>query len=208
MSPRPRKVTDDQVFAAALRVMGKVGPAELTLSAIAAEAGVTAGALVQRFGGKRELLLGLSERHAGGTGDRFAALRRAHRSPLAALLAYVDGMAGLAATPEAMARNLAYLQIDLTDPALRTRLVTHARATRRHLRALLNDAVEAGELKRDTDLGRLARLVETVISGSLMTWACYQEGTAGAWMRADVQAALAPYRAERRPGPRASARRP
>ena len=41
------------MFAAMGRVMRRVGPAELTLGAIAAEAGVTAGALVQRFGSKR-----------------------------------------------------------------------------------------------------------------------------------------------------------
>src|SRR4029453_14294582 len=53
MSPRRRKAEDADVFAAMGRVMRRVGPAELTLGAIAAEAGVTAGALVQRFGSKR-----------------------------------------------------------------------------------------------------------------------------------------------------------
>jgi AcrR family transcriptional regulator len=198
MSPRPRKVTDDEVFEAAQRAMAKLGPAELTLAEIAAEAGVTPGALVQRFGGKRELLVALSARHAGGTSGMFAALRTAHRSPLAALDAYVAGMARLAVTPEALARNLAYLQIDLTDPTLRAHLVAQARATRRHLRALLADAESSGELKEGTDPARLARLIDTVISGSLMTWACYREGAAGAWMRTDVHTALAPHLAGRR----------
>ena len=49
MSPRRRKAEDADVFAAMARVMQRVGPAELTLGAIAKEAGVTAGALVQRF---------------------------------------------------------------------------------------------------------------------------------------------------------------
>src|SRR5437588_11255415 len=56
MSPRRRKAEDLDVFAALVRVMLRRGPAELTLGAIAAEAGVTAGALVQRFGSKRQLL--------------------------------------------------------------------------------------------------------------------------------------------------------
>ena len=42
MSPRRRKAEDADVFAAMVRVMLRVGPAELTLGAIAAEAGVTA----------------------------------------------------------------------------------------------------------------------------------------------------------------------
>ena len=69
MSPRRRKVEDADVFAAMGRVMRRVGPAELTLGAIAAEAGVTAGALVQRFGSKRELVLAHWRQAAAGSGD-------------------------------------------------------------------------------------------------------------------------------------------
>src|SRR5687768_12664904 len=57
---RPRKVSDDEVFAAAMRAMSRVGPGELTLALIAEEAGVTAGALVQRFGSRRQLLVTMS----------------------------------------------------------------------------------------------------------------------------------------------------
>ena len=48
MSPRRRKAEDADVFAALVRVMRRRGPVELTLREIAAEAGLTAGALVQR----------------------------------------------------------------------------------------------------------------------------------------------------------------
>ena len=57
MTPRRRKAEDADVFAAMSRLMQRVGPDELTLVAIAAEAGITAGALVQRFGSRRELML-------------------------------------------------------------------------------------------------------------------------------------------------------
>ena len=42
-------------------------------------------------------------------------------------------MAGMAASPASFARNLAYLQIDLTDTDFRKHLVIGARATRRGL---------------------------------------------------------------------------
>lgn len=193
MSPRPRKVTDDDVFLATQRAMAKRGPLELTLVHIADEAGVTAGRLVQRFGGKRELLLALSERFAGSSGPMFSALRQAHRSPLAALRAYGACIAGLAATPDALARNLAYLQIDLTDPDFRRHLVANARGTRREIASLVRAAVASGELAATTRVAALARTIETTISGSLMTWACYQEGAADRWLRRDLDAVLAPY---------------
>ena len=193
MSPRPQKVTDDDVFMAAQRAMSRLGPGELTLAEIAAEAGVTAGLLVQRFGSKRALLLALSERFSGGTAEIFSQLRAAHRSPLAALRAYSDGMASLASSPAALARNFAYLQIDLTDPDFRKHLAKQAMATRRQLQKLVREAIDAGELDPQTRPAQLARTIEAIVTGSMMSWAFYQRGPAAKWMRRDLEAVLAPY---------------
>jgi AcrR family transcriptional regulator len=193
MSPRPRKASDDDIFMAAFTVMQRVGPGELTLAEIAHQAGVTAGALVQRFGSKRDLLLKLSERFAGGTPEMFAQLRAAHRSPLAVIRAYADCMAGMAATPAALIRNLSYLQIDLTDDDFRKNLATSARATRAELQKLIREASAAGELTGDVNARQLARTIEAVIGGSMLSWAYYQEGSAGKWVRDDLNAVLRPY---------------
>ena len=194
MSPRPRKASDDEVFAAAHAVMTRVGPGDVTLALIAARAGITAAALVQRFGSKRGLLLALAERFAGGTSELFAALRDRHRSPLAALRAYAEGMAGMASSPAALMRNLSYLQIDLTDEDFRRHLAAAARATRAELQNLLTAAIAKGELSSSANPRQLARTVEALISGSLLTWAFYQDGSASRWVRADVNAVLKPYR--------------
>ena len=193
MSPRPRKVSDDDIFAATHRATMRLAPSELTLAEIAAEAGVTAGAIAQRFGSKRALLLALARAAAESTGDFIGQLRASHRSPLAAIGAYAECMAGLAQSPAALARNLAYLQIDLADPDFREQLSVQARLTRAGLRGLLEAAVTAGELKRGTDVTALARTVEAIISGSLMTWAFYHDGPADRWIRQDVNAVLAPH---------------
>jgi AcrR family transcriptional regulator len=193
MRGRRQKVTDEEVFAAAQRAMSRRGPHELTLADIAHEAGVTPGRLVQRFGSKRALLVTLSERFAGSAGPIFAGLRAAHPTPLAALRAYAACMADLAPTPEALLRNLAYLQGDLADDVLRRHLVENARASRKEIEALLESAIAAGELRRDVDVRPLARVVETAIGGSLMTWATYREGSAVDWIARDLEAVLTPW---------------
>jgi AcrR family transcriptional regulator len=190
---RRPKVSDERVFAAAQRAMSRRGPHELTLADIAREAGVTPGRLVQRFGSKQALLTALSERFAGDAGAVFAELRAAHGTPLATLRAYARCMADLAPTPETLLRNLAYLQRDLADDVLRRHLVENARATRREIKSLLEAAVERGELRRDVNAGALARTVETVIGGSLMSWATYREGKAADWINRDLQSVLAPW---------------
>jgi AcrR family transcriptional regulator len=193
MSPRPQKVSDDEVFAAVQRAMERLGPSELTLADIAGEAGVTAGALVHRFGSKRELLLTLANRWVGSAKEIMDGLRAQHRSPLAVVRAYAECMTELAKSPDALARNLAYLQIDLTDPDFRKPMVTNARATRKELESLIREAVDARELRKGTDARSLALSIETVVSGALLTWAVYREGAPAAWMRARVDAILAPY---------------
>jgi len=210
MPGRRQKVTDEDVFAAAQRVMSRRGPHELTLADIAGEAGVTPGRLVQRFGSKRALLVTLSGRFAESAGPTFAALRASRSSPLAALQAYAACMADLAPTPDALLRNLAYFQVDLADDTLRKHLVKNARATRREIEALLESAIAAGELRPDVDVRSLARTVEAVVGGSLISWATYREGKAADWIVQDFQAVLAPWlrRPRVKAAPGSGAKRP
>lgn len=178
--------------------MNRLGPGELTLAEIAAEAGVTAGALSQRFGSKRQLLLDLAEGAAASAGDFIRGLGATHRSPLAALREYAECLAHLAASPGALTRSLAYLQIDLADPDFRRHLEVQARATRDGIRELLAAAVSAGELVRSTDVQSLARTIDVTLSGSLMTYATYQDGTAKRWLRDNCDLVLAPYLKKKR----------
>jgi AcrR family transcriptional regulator len=207
MSPRPRKVTDDELFAATHAAMTKLGPGELTLAAIAREAGVTAAVLVQRFGSKRDLLLTLAERFSDGAGEMMTAFAERHRSPLAALRDYAECMADMASSPAALARNFAYLQIDLTDPDFRVHLAKGSRATREGLRRLVQSAVDAGELIPDVNAARMARTIEALLGGSLLSWAFYQEGSAARWVRGDLDAVLAPHLSSSRSSSKKARRR-
>ena len=199
MSPRPRKASDEEIFAATTRVMSRVGPTQLTLADIAAEAGLTAGALVQRFGSKRELMLTLTARLAEGTRAMFDQLRAANPSPLATVRAYGDCMAQMGESPGTLAHHLSYLQVDLKDPDFHRHAQRQARATRLALRGLLDEALAEGEVvARDSepfDSDALARAIEVTVNGSLMTWAFYQEGTVASWVRHDLDALLRPFTA-------------
>jgi AcrR family transcriptional regulator len=202
MSPRRRKAEDADVFAALVRVMRRRGPAELTLREIAAEAGITAGALVQRFGSKRAMVLAHA-RYAAATGDTGVTVpvpRTA--SPLKALRSVTEMYAQLADSPRAAVRNLAYLLNDLADPALRRHLLRLSRAARVWYAELLTEAVAARELRADTDVRALARLIEVTLRGSFLNWTLYREGSAADWLREDLEATLRPYLVPRGKGVR------
>ena len=201
---RPRKVTDDEIFAAAYRAMQRLGPSELTLAAIADEAGLTAGALVQRFGSKRQLQIALAQGVAESADDMVRALRAKHDSALDTIMDYADCMAQMAATPEALVRNLRYLTADVADPELRKPLIKQSHGTLAALRELLDEAVARRELRSGIDTKSLARTLSTLIGGALFSWAVMREGTAARYMREHVEDLLGPYRTRPRKRKRSS----
>lgn len=181
------------MFAALVRVMQRRGPAELGLREVAAEAGITAGALVQRFGSKRGMLLAHA-RHAAATGDvgvNVPAPRSV--SPLDTVRSITAIYARLANSPRAAVRSLAYLLNDVADPALRRHLLRLSRAARTWYVRQLTDAVAAGELRADVDVQALARLIEVTLRGSFLCWTLYRERPAADWLREDLDAMLRPY---------------
>ncbi len=191
--PRPRTASDAAILEAAHRVIARVGPARLTLADVAGEVGLSPATLLQRFGSKRGLLLALARAAAESVGDCFAAVRAAHPSPLAALVAAATEVARYAASPEELANGLAFLQTDLVDRDFRALAVENSRRIHAGYRALVEEAVATGELVR-CDAARLARAVAAVSWGSLIGWAIHREGTAEVWVRADLAALLDPYR--------------
>ncbi len=196
MSPRPRTVTDEAILQATHRAMARLGPVRLTLSEVAKDAGLSAATLVQRFGSKRGLLLAVSTGAAESIEAGFAMLRATHRSPLTTLIAAATFMTGHTDNPEELANHLAFLQIDLTDPDFHRLTLDMSRRTIAGYRTLLQEAVEAGELRR-CDTARLARAVSAVSGGSLINWAIHREGPPGKWVKADLATLLDPYRRRR-----------
>jgi AcrR family transcriptional regulator len=197
MSPRPRTVPDEQILGAAQRAMSRLGPVRLTLAAVAKEAGLSPATLVQRFGSKRGLLLALWNGAVEGVDACFAMLRSAHDSPLAVAVAAATEMARYTATPEEMSNHLAFLQIDLSDPEFHRHMLEMSQRTEAGYRALLGEAIKAGELVR-CDAARLARAINAIAGGSLIGWAVFRTGTAQAWVEQDLETLLAPYKKQRR----------
>ena len=200
--PRPKTIGDDAVLDAAVRVIDRAGPAGLTLGAVAREAGLAPATLIQRFDSKRGLLLAIARRGAADAGASLRAAARRHRSPLRALTAGLVDLSSGVASPEAMANQLAFLQIDLSDPEFHELALAHSAAVRDEIRALLDDAVAAGELASD-DTARLAQAVQATYNGALITWGIYRRGRLAAWLRRELETLLAPRRHARRPPARA-----
>lgn len=193
MAGRPRGVDDAVILRAAADVIGRVGPAGLTLAAVAQEVGLVPGTLVQRFGSKRGLLLALAAQSVQDARTLHEQARAEHDSAMAALLALaVESMSDVA-TPERYANHLAFLCMDLTDPELHEHALAVHQTHRQVIEMLLTEAVSAGDLRAGTDATALAGSIQTAIAGAGLTWALDRQGTLPERLEREITNVLAPH---------------
>ncbi|MFD7261716.1 TetR/AcrR family transcriptional regulator [Streptomyces sp. NPDC059874] len=194
MAGRPRGIDDAAILHAAVGVMGRTGPARLTLAAVAKEVGLVPATLSQRFGSKRGMLLAVAERGAEEVGRLHAHVRAQHPSPLDALAALTAAVWGGVVTPEEFANHLAFLCADLADPEFHRLALASEQAQQAAVRALLEEAVAAGELRPDTDTALLTRSVQQATTGAGVLWAVDREGTLTGRRLDALEVTLHPYR--------------
>lgn len=185
-------MSDEEILAATARTIFRIGPTRLTLSAVAADAGLSPSSLVQRFGSKRGLMLAFSRSAAHGLAERFTADRAAHASPLAALRASLIEMTAGITTAPTLANHLAFLALELGDPELRRETRKHATSMLAQIRVLLAEAIEAGELA-DADPERLAETIYVTYNGALISWAILRKGSLSSWLGSALDSALSAY---------------
>lgn len=193
MAGRPRTVSDERLLAAVASAIGKAGPADLTLAQVARDAGVTTGALVQRFGSKRGLLLAFSRR---GTDEFIDGLQAAYEraaDPVEGLIAALVSLVDAEMTPREFAHHLAYLNLELADEELRVPLVGGRTRFRACLAGYLADGVDAG-LLRVPDIPALVDVLDALWHGTQISWALFREGTRATHLRSAVTTVLDPYR--------------
>lgn len=119
--PRPKTRPDREVLDAALRLVHEGGPAALTFGSLARACGLSPATLVQRFGGKAELmrsaLLHAWDGLDGKTVALAAAMPKSPDGAIGMLVALSGDYGGI----EAYAEGLLVLREDLRDPVLRAR---------------------------------------------------------------------------------------
>ncbi|WP_187368784.1 TetR family transcriptional regulator [Baekduia soli] len=176
MSGRPRVHSDDALLDAAERVVARAGVPGVTFAAVAAEAGIAASSLHQRFGSKRSLLLALAARAAPPA-------PRADLPAREALVDLLSGLAGPIAERQAFLGHFTMLALDLQDPEFGA----HARRYTLALRATIERLLAAAGIP---DPAARAPVVHAAQQGALLLWALDGQGTAAGRVRAAVDAVL------------------
>lgn len=148
--PRPRTIPDEALLDGALAVLRRAGPEGMTFAAVAAETGLSAATLVQRFGGKAALMQAALLRAWDLLGARTAEADAAAPPTPAGAVALLAALSGDYGAEDDYAEGLLVLREDLRDPVLRRRGAAWGQVLAAALGRRLADA--AGPRP---DLGRL-----------------------------------------------------
>lgn len=177
MAGRPRSITDDRILSAVATAVGKVGPVRLTLADVAREADVSTGALVQRFGTKRGLLLAFLR-----SASPVALIRSTfaqHEDPLVGMVETLVALAGPDRAPGEFANHLAFLHLELADEEFRADLRAFDAGVRSELLSYVDDPALV-----DTAIG--------LFHGVQITWAIRREGTLASALRSSLTLLIRP----------------
>lgn len=169
---RPRTITDERILAAVAAVIDRRGP-EFTVADVAAEAGVSVGAVAKRFGSKSGLLQALTR---AGTEEVTRRMREAG-TVREALLTWFDRLAD----PVVATNNLAQLGVDLIDPELRALLARHYAVLESELETLC----AAEDLPPNA-----ARVLAALVYGTAMDWSVRPRGELVKRMTEDIDLVL------------------
>ncbi|TDV42711.1 TetR/AcrR family transcriptional regulator [Actinophytocola oryzae] len=185
---RPRKISDDDLLAAAGRAIGRHGSG-FTLVQVAGEAGVAVGTVAGRFGSKHRLLHAMMSSGGESVAPRMRAAA-AGRDPVEAIVAAALVITEGVDDPATTANHLGQLGVDLAEPALRAGFA----ALRANVREVLTDLFAAAALPGAPPPAQAARIVAALTQGALMDWSLDPGGVVADVLRRDIDAVLARWR--------------
>ncbi len=163
---RPKRISDEAVLDAAIRVMLRTGPGGFTLAEAGREAGLSAATLLQRFGDKQTLIVRALTRDVSGF---IARLEQAPRAPgREAVLDLFWLITPDTDDPEAFVDQLPWLREDFRHPELRR--------LSQEMFTALRGAVASRLPPLPVQPETAARLLEAQWQGAMNQWGFFQEG--------------------------------
>jgi AcrR family transcriptional regulator len=185
---RPRKISDDELLAAAATALGRHGP-RFTLAQMAEVAGVATATAAARVGSKHELLRWMTTTATQSLAAAVDAAAAEAAGPVGAIRAGATvGVEGVE-DPTTTANHLAQFGADLADADLRGELARMWEVHRRALERLIG----AADLPGAPPPPVAARILVALAHGTQVHWAVAPEGALRERLVADIDAVLAAW---------------
>lgn len=191
---RPKKVSDEDLVAAAYELVMDDGPNNLTFEKLSEKVGLVPAALVRRFRNKRNLLLEADRYALNRTSTHRQVAMDEQQSPINAIIAGFVHELSFATSIKRFVHGQEFLLMDFADHALYQNYEVSFRERHNEVADLIREAQARGELSPDLDPNEIARLLQMILHGAGHVWAMTQEGPIEDYINHFVQLALDPYR--------------
>lgn len=187
---RPRRASDEDIFDAIAHVLSEGGPTSLTLSRVGDRAGISAAALVSRFGSKNEMLVAFT---AAAITDEVSPAKIRMLAALESLRRILRSSLPKVASRSEMAARLALFELGSQGASSNSLVREQAKVLREAIRDLSERALAASQLE-GCDPALLADALEAVWYGAQVSWALFGSGSLKSWVMARVDAVIEPYK--------------
>lgn len=191
---RPKKVSDEDLVAAAYELLMAEGPNNLTFEKLSEKVGLVPAALVRRFRNKRNLLLEVDRYALARSSTHRQAAMDEQQSPIDAIIAGFTNELSFASSLKRFIHGQEFLLMDFADHTLYQNYEVSFRERHAEVADLIRQAQARGELSPDLDPAKTARLLQMILHGAGHVWAMTQEGPIEDYINQYVRLALEPYR--------------
>lgn len=185
--------TREKLLDAALEIFWEEGVARPSLTRVAERAGMTRGAVYGHFKNKADLLGAICDRHLLPADVLEQIRQNGDTDPLKTLHDWIVSIfQRTTSDPQHhQLMGILFLKCEAVEGDLvRDRFLQDAAVVRRHERALLERAVQRGQLSADLDLDLASFLINAFIAGALRTIALHGDILSPAHFEQIGQAAL------------------
>lgn len=165
------RVRQKQIIEAARKLIIRYGSEHVTVRRIAREVGLTEGAIYRHFRSKRDILSLLADYIEDSLLDDITKSGDKPLTPLEVLERSLNNHLSAVEQRRGVSFQVIAEIISFGDKKLNRKVSDTIDRYIRHLRGLLEAAVEAGEVRKNADLDAAATLLFSMIQGLVNIWA-------------------------------------
>lgn len=193
---RPRTITNETIYEAALEIIMRRGPDSLTFQTLSDATALVPAALVRRFKNKQQLLIEVDLYCLETAANTLAEASKRFDSALDAIVYGLSSEMKFAVSRSVYINGLAFLLEGLKNLELYKNYQAAFKRQENDVQLLLEKAVMQNELKRNVDCPELAKLLQITQHGACHEWVMSQKEPIERCIERYLRSVLQPYLAK------------
>lgn len=183
---RQKKITDQEVLEATLKVICEKGHSNFSLVDVSNEVGLSPATIIQRFKSKNELVLEAFKSFNKDFENHVTGNDYSDRSSADALIDFIVEMSERFEVGQ-IGNQIELLMLDVVDPQMNKIARDHFFLFRKKVKQIISEGLKTGEFRKENSAEDLVLLLEAFWIGVVIQWAIFKNGTLKSWVRSKTR---------------------